>query len=122
MNLKKIFLNENLIINTIPIKHGLINSMSFIINNKIVIFLMLIKFMIKIWRNLKLKYLVIDCLRYTKHPSHFNVSDILILLNKMLKPRKMLLTNLHSDLEYKVLLDMLPNNIQPAYDGLTLKI
>ena len=34
----------------------------------------------------------------------------------------MILTNLHSDLDYKTLLDILPNNIKPAYDGLTLKI
>ena len=68
-----------------------------------------------------LRYLIIDCLRYKKHPSHFNVNDILILYN-ILKPNKMILTNLHSDLDYKKLLDMLPYNIQPAYDGLTIKI
>ena len=34
----------------------------------------------------------------------------------------MILTNLHSDLDYDDLLDILPKNIKPAYDGLTVKI
>ena len=123
INLKKtIILNENLTIKTIPVKHGLINSMSFIINKKIAYLPDANKIYEKdLEKFKKLKYLVIDCLRYAKHPSHFNVNDILILY-KILKPNKMILTNLHCDLDYKTLLDMLPNNIKPAYDGLTLKI
>ena len=123
INLKKtIILNENLKIRTIPVKHGFINSMSFIINKKIAYLPDANKIYEKdLEKFKKLKYLIIDCLRYTKHPSHFNVNDILILYN-ILKPNKMILTNLHSDLDYKKLLDMLPYNIQPAYDGLTIKI
>ena len=34
----------------------------------------------------------------------------------------MILTNLHSDLDYNELLDILPKNIKPAYDGLSLNI
>ena len=63
--------------------------------------------------------MVIDCLRYKKHPSHFNLEDILD-LNDFLRPNKMILTNLHSDLDYKKLLDILPKNIKPAYDGLSI--
>ena len=68
-----------------------------------------------------LKYIVIDCLRYKKHPSHYNLEEVLE-INKILKPKKMILTNLHSDLDYNELLRKLPKNIKPAYDGLILNI
>ena len=38
------------------------------------------------------------------------------------KPKKAILTNLHSDLDYKTLKNWLPKNVIPAYDGLTLKL
>ena len=68
-----------------------------------------------------LKYLVIDCLRIKKHPSHFNLDDILK-LNYLIKPKKTILTNMHSDLDYNRLLKILPKNIKPGFDGLTLNI
>jgi phosphoribosyl 1,2-cyclic phosphate phosphodiesterase len=68
-----------------------------------------------------LKYLVIDCLRLKKHPSHFNLDQVLDLV-KILNPKKTILTNLHSDLDYNYLLKNLPNNIIPGYDGLILDI
>ena len=67
---------------------------------------------------LKLKYLVIDCLRIDKHPSHFNYDDALKLI-KLIKPKKTILTNLHVDLDYEYLKKKLPSNILPAYDGLS---
>jgi phosphoribosyl 1,2-cyclic phosphate phosphodiesterase len=64
-----------------------------------------------------LDYLVIDCLRKDKHPSHFNYDDALKLI-KLVKPKKAILTNLHVDLDYDQLKKKLPANIVPAYDGL----
>jgi len=64
---------------------------------------------------------VIDCLRYHKHPSHYNLEEVLKLI-KILKPKKSILTNLHSDLDYNVLKKMLPKNVTPAYDGLSFKL
>ncbi len=49
-----------------------------------------------------LNYLVIDCLRKNKHPSHFNYDDAMSLI-KLIKPKKTILTNLHVDLDYFVL-------------------
>jgi phosphoribosyl 1,2-cyclic phosphate phosphodiesterase len=66
---------------------------------------------------LNLNYLIIDCLRKKKHPSHFNYDDALRLINKV-KPKKAILTNLHVDLDYFKLKKKLPKNIIPAYDGL----
>jgi phosphoribosyl 1,2-cyclic phosphate phosphodiesterase len=65
-----------------------------------------------------LNYLIIDCLRKDKHPSHFNYNDAIRLIKK-LKPKKSILTNLHVDLDYFELKNKLPNNIVPAYDGLS---
>ena len=68
-----------------------------------------------------LEYLVVDCLRYNEHPSHFNLSEVLELVDKVM-PKKTILTNLHTDMDYKILKKKLPNHILPAYDGLILKL
>ena len=65
-----------------------------------------------------LEYLVLDCLKMDKHPSHFNYHDALKLI-KLVKPKKTILTNLHTDLDYDYLKKKLPSNILPAYDGLS---
>ena len=68
-----------------------------------------------------LKYLIIDCLKIKKHPSHFNLEEALF-IHHHLKPKKTILTNLHYDIDYNYLLKKLPNNIVPAYDGLKLNL
>ena len=65
-----------------------------------------------------LNYLVIDCLKDAKHPSHFNLDDCLKLIN-LVKPKKAILTNLHTDFDYKELKKRLPKNVLPAYDGMS---
>ena len=66
-----------------------------------------------------LKYLIIDCLKINPHPSHFNL-DQAIKVSNLLKPKKTILTNLHTDLDYNFLKKNLPKHIRPAYDGLSL--
>ena len=51
-----------------------------------------------------------------------SINDAVIKLFEILKPKKMILTNLHSDLDYDYLIKVLPKNIMPGYDGLTLTI
>ena len=117
---KKISFNKSLIINPISVQHGSIKSSSFIINKTIAYLPDVNMIYKKDFRKLNnLNYLIIDCLRYKKHSSHFNIDDVLE-LNIKLKPKKMILTNLHSDLDYDQLLNILPKNIKPAYDGLTI--
>ena len=65
-----------------------------------------------------LEYLILDCLKMDKHPSHFNYHEALKLI-KLIKPKKTILTNLHTDLDYDYLKKNLPSNILPAYDGLS---
>ncbi|MAV05944.1 MAG: MBL fold hydrolase [Candidatus Pelagibacter sp.] len=72
----------------------------------------------KFYRHLRnLKYLIIDCLKMTKHPSHFNYEEA-INMSRVLKPKKTILTNLHTDLDYYKLKKILPKNIYSAFDGL----
>ena len=68
---------------------------------------------------INLEYLIIDCLRYDEHPSHFNLNEILDLV-KIIKPKKTILTNLHTDLDYNQLKKKLPKNIVPGYDGMSV--
>ena len=65
-----------------------------------------------------LDYLILDCLRREKHPSHFNYEEALSIVKKI-KPKKTILTNLHTDLDYDFLKKKLPKNIVPAFDGLS---
>lgn len=68
---------------------------------------------------LNLKYLIIDCLRKEKHPSHFNFDDAISFI-KLVKPQKAILTNLHVDMDYFDLKKKLQKNIIPAFDGLNV--
>ena len=68
-----------------------------------------------------LKYLILDCLWYNFHPSHFNLEKSLNLIN-YLKPKKAILTNLSPVLDYKVLKKLVPKNVIPAHDGLTINL
>ena len=69
----------------------------------------------------KLDYLIVDCLRYKNHSSHFNLDQVLELA-KILSPKKTVLTNMHSDLDYEQLKKKLPKNIIPGYDGMTIDL
>ena len=67
---------------------------------------------------MNLNYLILDCLKLDEHPSHFNLESALNLIS-LTKPKKAILTNLHTDLDYFKLKKLLPKNIIPAYDGLS---
>ena len=109
-------------INAIEVKHGLINSIAYIIDNSIAYVSDANEIYQKDYKYFKgLKYLVIDCLRIKKHPSHFNLDEILNLV-EIIKPKKTILTNMHLDLDYNQLLKILPNGILPGYDGLSINI
>ena len=69
----------------------------------------------------KLDYLIIDCLWYKNHSAHFNLDQVLSLV-KVLSPKKTILTNMHSDLDYDQLKKKLPKNIVPGYDGMTVNL
>ena len=113
---------SNIFIESIPVNHGNINSMSFIINRKCA-YASDAKLIYKkdIYAFKNLKYFIVDCLRYDFHPSHYNLKEILDLI-KIIKPQKTILTNLHSDMDYSELKNNLPKNVIPAHDGLTIEL
>jgi len=114
-------LNEKISFNTFSVKHGKTSSLVYIFEKTAYISdcndLSIIKN--KQFRNLN--YLIIDCLRLKKHPTHFNLEQSLY-VHKSLKPKKTILTNLHYDLDYNRLLKVLPKNVIVAYDGLKINL
>jgi phosphoribosyl 1,2-cyclic phosphate phosphodiesterase len=63
---------------------------------------------------------IIDALRYRSHPSHFSLEEALSWVDTM-RPRRAILTNLHTDLDYETLRAKLPPNVTPAYDGMRVE-
>ncbi len=64
---------------------------------------------------------IVDALRYHYHPSHFNVEQALDWI-KELKPKRAILTHLNVELDYETLSNELPQDIEPAYDGLVVEL
>ena len=64
---------------------------------------------------------VIDALRYTPHPSHFSLEEALDWIATM-KPRRAILTNLHTDMDFEELKTKLPPHVEPAFDGMILDL
>ncbi|HEU0081287.1 MAG TPA: MBL fold metallo-hydrolase, partial [Bradyrhizobium sp.] len=60
-----------------------------------------------------------DGLRYTGHPSHFSINDALSWIDRF-RPKRAVITNMHSDLDYEVLRLSLPADVVPAWDGMRL--
>jgi phosphoribosyl 1,2-cyclic phosphate phosphodiesterase len=62
---------------------------------------------------------IIDALRDTPHPTHFSLDDALGWIRR-LKPRRAVLTNLHTDLDYATLKARLPESVDVAFDGMVI--
>ena len=125
-NLKKkhIFKNGNkkISIKSLLVEHGNIESICYLINNKLA-YASDISLIYKKDLNLlkKLNYFVIDCLWFRKHSAHFNLEQVLNIV-KIIKPKKTILTNMHTDLDYDQLINILPRNIVPGFDGMTITL
>ncbi len=110
--------NQILKIRPFDVIHGMIKATGYVFDN-VAYISDCNKIPLESLKNLyNLDYLILDCLRRKKHPSHFNYDEALSLVKKI-KPKKTILTNLHTDLDYKFLKRKLPKNIVPAYDGLS---
>lgn len=68
----------------------------------------------------KLDVLVLDCLRYTNHPTHLNVDQALELAKKI-GARRTYFTHMGHEIEYQRFAKSLPRGMFPAYDGLVIK-
>ena len=63
---------------------------------------------------------IVDALRRTPHPTHSHLEQSLEWIARV-RPRTTVLTNMHIDMDYRTFIDELPEQIAPAYDGLTLR-
>tara|TARA_B100001123_G_C15018039_1_gene910354 strand:+ start:50 stop:820 length:771 start_codon:yes stop_codon:yes gene_type:complete len=112
---------EKVFFKTIKVKHGNTYSVVYIFEKTAYISdsndLSIIRY-----KELKnLNFLILDCLKFEKHPTHFNLDQALY-IHRILNPKKTILTNLHHDIDYDFLLRILPKNVLPAYDGLSLNL
>ena len=121
----KLILNDGknkLPVKPVSVKHGKVDSICYIIDNKLAYISDISDISIKDYKHFKnLKYLIIDCLWLRYHPSHLNLENSLKFI-EIFKPKKAILTNLHSDLDYDYLKKILPKNVKPAFDGLTINL
>jgi len=58
---------------------------------------------------------IVDALRRSPHPSHFNLAEALDWIARI-QPKRAILTNLHTDMDYVELRASLPPNIEPGFD------
>lgn len=64
---------------------------------------------------------IVDALRHSHHPSHFSVSQALAWIERI-RPKRAVLTHMHSDLDYRALHRALPPHVEPAFDGMQLTL
>ncbi len=121
----KMFINDGkkkIKIKPIKVEHGEVDSICYIIDKKLAYISDVSSIKKKDYKFFKnLNFLIIDCLWIRNHPSHLNLEKSLNLI-KIFKPKKAILTNLHSDLDYNFLKKILPKKVIPAYDGLTINL
>ena len=122
----KIIVNDHkkrIKIKPVKVQHGKVKSICYIFDEKLAYISdvnEIYKKDYKFFQNLE--YLIIDCLwNRNLHPSHFNLEKSLDTIKTFL-PKKAILTNLHSDLDYDKLRKILPKNVVPAYDGMSVKL
>ena len=112
--------SKKISVRSLKVEHGKVKSICYIFDRKLAYISDVSKIYNKDFKYFKnLKYLIIDCLWYKNHPSHLNLEQSLKLI-KIFSPKKAILTNLHTELDYETLRKKLPKNIIPAYDGLKL--
>jgi len=64
---------------------------------------------------------IVDALRKSPHPSHFNLDEALDWVARV-KPKRAILTNLHTDMDYAALRAYLPATVEPAYDRMSVTL
>ena len=64
--------------------------------------------------------LLLNALRYTKHPTHNNLEETLALIER-LGPRTAYLTHMTHEMDHDAVEAQTPDHVHPAYDGLRLR-
>ena len=64
---------------------------------------------------------IVDALRHRPHPTHASVALALSWIERI-KPARAVLTHMTNELDYRTLAAALPEGVEPAYDGLVIKV
>jgi len=64
---------------------------------------------------------IVDALRRTPHPSHLSLEEALAWI-AVIRPKRAILTNLHTDLDYETLRAELPPDVEPGYDRMSFEV
>ena len=64
---------------------------------------------------------IVDALRPRPHPSHFSLAQTLSWIERV-RPKRAILTNLHTDMDFETLARQLPSHVKPAFDGMVLQL
>jgi phosphoribosyl 1,2-cyclic phosphate phosphodiesterase len=67
-----------------------------------------------------LEYLVIDALRYTKHPTHFTVDEAIEVAQRI-NAKHTYFTHIAHEIKHEEAEKKLPEGIKIAYDGLVME-
>ncbi len=62
---------------------------------------------------------IVDALRYDPHPTHPHL-DLTLKWIKKVAPKRAYLTHMTWDMDYETLMGILPEGVEPAYDGLVI--
>lgn len=69
----------------------------------------------------ELDVLIIDALQYRFHPSHLSLEQSLDWIER-LKPKRAILTHMHTPLDYDTVMAETPDHVVPAYDQMSFDI
>lgn len=64
---------------------------------------------------------IVDCLRFEPHPTHSHFDATMALIEKV-KPKRAILTHMTQGLDYTSLKALLPEHVEPAYDGMAFTL
>lgn len=67
-----------------------------------------------------LDWWIVDALQHKPHISHFSISEALDWI-KRINPERAVLTHMHIPLDYHETRGMLPNGVEPGYDGMIIE-
>jgi phosphoribosyl 1,2-cyclic phosphate phosphodiesterase len=62
---------------------------------------------------------IVDAMRRIPHPTHAHLERTLSWIAR-LKPKRAVLTNMHTDMDYQTLRRELPAGVEPGFDGMTI--
>lgn len=65
--------------------------------------------------------LVVGALRYTPHPTHFCIDEV-VELARQLAPRRTVLTHMAHEIDYQTAKNELPAGIEPGFDGMQIDL